>query len=708
MVRCSRSILVAALALGIVSVAPGCNRAEMGFTLPDGGGVLPDVPPGPDSPTFGDSGISRSALAIDRVVPGHGPFTGGNVAILRGAGFTDSANVSFGEHAVQPADHTLIDSRRLSVVVPDGEVGTVDVSIEVGGVTFTLPDAYTYDAIFVDPNSGSIAGNTFINVTGRGTAFEPGDTVRVGRMPCLDVNVTSPVNLTCRTPPAAAGTVDVVVTRAADGTEITAVDAFTYYDSSDPIGGGLGGGPISGVINVTVLDWITGVPIPDAFVIVGEDLATPHQGLTNAVGQISFSGPDLVGNQTVHVSKHCFERTSFVTFNAQDVTAFLIPWQDPSCGMGMPPGGGRGRSGAFIEGQLVWRGPNEYGPNPWNNIPEPRDDWYRVAYVYTTVAETDVLNPDPAAGGGVQRILEDPPEGEGWIGYPYRIFARPAGLAVYALAGLERPPSPSRPTERAQFIPYVMGVARNVLAGPGETETGVNIIMDIPLDHYVEATIGERPPALEGDPDHFRFQAFMDLGGEGLIVRNVNGADFDSVRRVDAGGPVRFLAEPALRGAIEDARYRITGGWYSGNTYDGYPYTTVVINGVTAVDDTVALPAFLGLPEAISPRDGEFLPADRILRWERLGSEPADFHMISMLGGDRNPAWRIFVPGDVFEAPIPDLSAIPEIEDIAAGDLYWDIQAVRIPGITFSEFRYTYLNDRYWTHSSYNVFNATL
>ena len=34
--------------------------------------------------------------------------------------------------------------------------------------------------------------------------------------------------------------------------------------------------------------------------------------------------------------------------------------------------------------------------------------------------------------------------------------------------------------------------------------------------------------------------------------------------------------------------------------------------------------------------------------------------------------------------------------------------AVRVPGLSFDEFRYTYLNQRYWTHSSYNAFTALL
>lgn len=707
MARSPRSVfaLVVLFALG----GPGCGPTLI--DQPDGGPVTYDTPPTPDAPSFGDSGIGRSDLAIDRVVPDHGSFAGGTIAILRGAGFTNESNVTFGEHAVQPADHTLIDSRRLSVVVPAGEVGTVDVSIEVGGETFTLPDAYTYDALNVSPSSGSIAGNTFITITGRGTAFVTGDTVTVGRGDCIDVQVLSPTSITCRTPPAAAGSVDVTVTRLADGSETVAADAFNYYDSSDPIGGGLGGGPMNGDLNITVLNWITGEPVADVFAIVGEDLSTEHQGLTNALGQISFSGPDLVGAHTVHLSKTCYERTSVVAFDATDATVFLLPWlePDPRCpGDGGMTGGGRGRRGAFIQGQLVWRGPNEYGPNPWANIPEPRDEWIRVAYVFTTVAETDVPNPDPGAGGSAHRILEDVPEGDGWIGYPYQIFARPSGLAVYALAGLELPAAPpGRPT--ARFVPYVMGVARNVLAGPGETEANVNLVMDIPLDHYVEATPGTLPPDIDGDPDHFRFGAYMDLGGEGLIVRNVHDQDFDVVRRPDVSGGIRFVGEPALRGAIEDARYRITGGWFTGLTYESTyePETVVVVNGVTAVDDAIELPDFLGIPDATSPASGDFIPADRILRWERGGTEPADFHVIR-IAGVRHAEWRMFVPGDVFEAPIPDLSEITDIEDMPEGYLVWDITAVRVPGLDFDEFRYTYLNDRYWTHSSHNQFDTEL
>lgn len=686
----------AALSIALLATlaSTGCGRQD-GIEFPDADlSVDAGAPVDGNAPMFSDSAISRTDLSIERIVPDHGPFTGGNTAILRGSGFTADALVTIGGLEVQGADHELIDSRRLQVVVPAGEVGPADVTVTVGDETVTLEDGYTYDALVVDPPRGSTAGGTFVTITGSGTAFEEGDTVVFGRTDCADPQIVSPTRITCRTPPSSAGHVDVTVRRGEDGSETVAADAYQYYDTSDPFNGGLGGGPISGSINVTVINGGTGEPVDAAFAIVGEDLTTEHQGLTDALGQITFSGADLLGPVTVHVAKHCFERTSIVAFDASDVTVFLIPWMDPMCGEGMPPpGGGRGRNGAFIEGHLVW--PTDMGAMEWNNVPEERAGWQRVAYVYTTVYEIGYPNPDPAAGGATQRVLQEPLTERG---YPYRIFARPSGLAVYALAGLEE-------LATGRFVPYVMGVARNVLAGPGDTIYDVDIFMTIPLDHYVEVELGAIPPAVRTGPDRFRLQAFLDLGGEGLVHRVVNGQDFDTVRARDASREFRFLAEPALERSLVDGRYRVTAGWYT-SEFDSQPYTVVVQNGVTAVDETVHMPDFLGIPEAVSPAYGERLPTDRILRWEAAAGPTPDLHLILMVGGDGNPAWRMFVPGDVTEAPIPDLSSIPGLDDISSGFITWVVYAVKIPGFDFDTFSYAHLNDRYWSHYALDYFVA--
>lgn len=683
----STTILFFALALS------GCG----GNGVPDASIELPDA--GPPTVDAGngmlDSSIGSGELSADRVVPDHGPYGGGNVVVVRGRGFDDLSQVTFGGRNVQPADHRLIDDRRLAVVVPAGEVGPVDVDVTVDGETVTIVDGYTYEPIYVEPNSGAVSGGTFVSIIGSGTRFEVGDTVTFGRSPCADVEVVSETRMTCRTPPSVAGTVDVTVTDAEDGSELVAEDGFSYYDSSDPFSGGLGGGPIEGSINITVIDAMSGAPVPDAYTIVGEDLATVHQGLTDSLGQITFSGPDIIPPATVHISKFCYERTSVIAFDARDVTVFLVPWMDPMCGMGgMPPPPGRGRNGAFIAGELIWYGPNEMGPNPWGNVPEPREGWTRVAYVYTTQRTIDIENPDPASGGAIQRVLETP---QGRFGYPYSIFARPAGLAVYALAGLEN-------LTTGRFIPYVMGVGRNVLAGPGEMVEGVDVVMNIPLDHYLEVALTELPMEAATGPDRFRLRANIDLGGEGVIVPIVNDQNLDIVRSRDVSRSIRFVSQPSLDGALSDGRYRVEAGWFTGD-FDSQPYTVAVENGVTAVDSTLVIGGFLGIPQASAPPFGERLPADRVLRWTADGPDP-DLHVVLIVDPTGNPAWRMFLPGTVRAAPIPDLSSIEGIDDIGTGFVTWGVFAISIPGFAFDEFRYEYLSDRYWRRWAVDFFLA--
>jgi len=43
-------------------------------------------------------------------------------------------------------------------------------------------------------------------------------------------------------------------------------------------------------------------------------------------------------------------------------------------------------------------------------------------------------------------------------------------------------------------------------------------------------------------------------------VRNVNGVDFDTIRRRDTGREFRFVAEPALEGTLGDGRFRVLAG----------------------------------------------------------------------------------------------------------------------------------------------------
>ena len=696
-----RSTLNLMLVLAAVfgSACDGCGRGE---AIP---GIDLGIPPTDSGPvgidlgaSFPDSGIGSSELVLTRAVPDHGPYRGGNVVVLRGSGFSLDAVVTFGGRMVQPADMELIDTRRLQVVVPAGEVGPADVAVTLADETVTVTDGYTYDALYVEPDRGSIAGGTFVSIVGQGTNFAAGDTVTFGRSACAEVAVVSPTRITCKTPPLSAGTVDVTVTHTADGTTVVGPDAYSYYDTTDPFGGGLGGGPVNGSVNITVLNATTGDPVEGATVFLG-NVGGPYVGDTDLGGRITFSGMDLVGAQVVTGSKFCFEKTTFVAADARDVTMFLVPWMDPMCGMGMgmpPPG--RGRSGSFISGSLIWRGPSEFSPNPWLNIPRPRDNEIKVAYVYATQPSVDALNPDPAQGGAVQRVLEilpDPLPGDE-RGYPYRIFVRPGSMAVYALAGLEN-------TETGEFVPYIMGIARNVLAGPGEEIVDRDMIMNITLDRSVDVVMTELPRAARSGPNRYKVRAAVDLGGEGVIVRVVNDIEIDTLRRRTNDRAFRLVSQPALFDALSDGRYRVEAGWFTGD-FDGIPNTQIVRSGIVGVDRPIEMNGFLGIPTATSPAYGAELPADRILRWDADGPTPS-LHILLLTGGDGNPAWRQFLPGDVREAPIPDTTSLG-VADIATGDVYWQVYAVTIPGFDFDTFSYVYLNDRYWEKSAVDFFTA--
>lgn len=684
----------------LVSVQVGCSREQQGY----GGLQFDGSADARADGQFPDGAFFSDALSIVRLSPSNGPFIGGNRVILRGTGFTDGVQVSFGPGDVQPPDHRVIDDRRLEVIVPAGLVGEVNVRITRGQDSAELANGYRYDPISISPTSGSISGGTLIEIVAASAAFEAGDVVRVGNSNCADVTVISETQMTCRTPAGPPDTVDVRIMQAG-GTELSSLGAFTYYDSSDPVGGGLGGGQLTGTINITALNAETSEPIDGVFVIVDEDRNGPFQGRTNVQGQVTFSGPGLSGQHNVHLSKECFENTSFVSFDARDVTVFMQYTCPPPPSQG--GGGGVGRNAAFIEGELIFRGPGEFqsGPQLWNDVPEPSNGWARVAYVFTTWQSISSFagdrnnrrNPPPSLGGAARIEEESGDTGEN--GHLYSILARPAALAVVAMAGLEE-------ASTGTFRPYVMGVRRNVLANPAQTVSGADIVMDHPLDRVSEFRLGALPPPVAAGPDRFRVEAYLDLGGEGVVVRDIGDEDpyqmFDVLGRRVGLSPFRFPFQTALSGNLSDARYRVFAGWYSGDGED-FPATVTITNGLRNVDTTVQLPDFLGIPVVTVPAEFDTIPADRIIRWQAAGENP-DFFWLRLIGPDGQPAWSHFVRGDQRQAPMPDLSTIAGVNDLETGFVQLVIMSIKMPSFNFDEFSYRFLSDDYWTHYAADVF----
>jgi hypothetical protein len=655
----------------------------------------------------GPTDAAPAAPILLAVRPDHGPFRGGTEVTLRGSNFTEDMVVRFGDAQVQPRNQRLVDSHRLVVATPAGRPGVVDVSIERGDQRSRIARAFTYDSFYADPSTGSIAGGTRITLHGQDTMWTAATTVMIDASPCENLTFVSPNELSCTVPAHAQGDVPITVTTGAEA--VTVANAFTYYEASDPNSGGFGGGPIRGSINVAVLDQMTGDAIPNAVVYLGNDpnVPPPTSGLTNMRGQVTLSAPDLRGPVTITASAHCHASTTFVSIDGRDATIFLMPWLNRvpgvDCGMGMPPDGTPRPPvyAATVEGELVWAGPREFGPNPWNNIPMPRANERRVAYVMTTVANILSGNPDPGMGG---IVLEQVPENYGGRGYAYSIVARPSAMAVYAIAGLER-----TDTTPPRFTPYVMGVARSVLGAPRARLVNVDIDMNIPLDHELTVQLENLPPQVNGEPNRFRVENWIDLGGEGVIPRPdvaVNGRS--------PTDPYRIVAQPAFLGTLADARMIVRATYGTGTLLDE-PSSTVLVAGITSPDDTIRVRNWVGIPRILEPMDGGTIPATRRLRIEQGGADPDMFwSVISQAGSSCRVGfylgdvvwWQHHFPGNVREIGIPDISMIPTLTDIPRGIYQLSVCGFRVAGFDYNNFRYQYLSQYYWTAFATN--SATL
>jgi hypothetical protein len=697
-----RSILALAV-LSASAAACGPNSFMSDAAVEDGESV--DVIISGDGPRIRrEAAVPAANPTLLAVRPDHGPFTGSNTVTLRGSNFVDGLVVKFGDAMVQPRFQRIVDSNRIEVAVPSGAPGVVDVVLERSdGFRSRLPMAYTYDSFYVDPPTGSIAGGTRITVKGQNTNWTAASTVMVDTTPCGSLRFVSPSEIQCTVAAHAQGDVPVTVTTGAEST--TVADAFNYYEAADPNNGGFGGGAIIGSINVAVLDLLSGDAIPGAFVFLGDNpqVAPPSSGPTNERGQVTLSAPDLRGPVTITASAHCHASSTFVSIDGRDATIFLIPFlarvPGVDCGMG-PPDGGPPRPPVFaatIEGQLVWAGAREFGPNRWDNIPFARANERRVAYVMTTTQNIFSSNPDPGAGGVVVEDLMR----AGSRGFPYRIVARPQALAVYAIAGLER-----TDTMPPRFTPYVMGVARNVLASPRVNVPNVDIDMNIPLDHEMSVVLENMPMQDMQRPNHFKVENWIDLGGEGVIPR----PDV-LIERTSAADPFRLVAQPAFLGSLADARMIVRSTYATGADLD-VPSSVVLTAGINNPDDTLTVRDWVGIPRIIEPGDGGMINMARRIRIEQNGANPDFFwSMISQIVSGCHSGfylgdvvwWQHHFPGTAREIAIPDISMVPMLNDMPRGIYQLSVCGIRVTGFDFNNFNYRWLNRFYWSAYSGNL-----
>lgn len=627
-----------------------------------------------DTDTGPDTGTPKRELRIDDVFPSHGPTSGGNSVIVEGDGFgerVDLLTVRFGVNLVRPWDLVLLSDRSLRVeAVPPGPAGPVDVAVSSSdpSADAILPGGYHYDAFRVDPPRGSTEGGTGVRLFGVSTVWDASAVVTFDGAPATDCEVQGAMRLDCRTPPGEAGTADVRVADASGKARYDdlALDAFEYVEASDTFPGGLGGGPIEGHIEVTVLGTSL-LPLEGAFVMLGTDGATPFQGLTDALGQIVFEDDALVGRQQISAGKESYESAGFVGFDAREVT-IVLEWATGGIAVDPFP--------SPISGDVVFEGP-DLGPNPWTVIPDPVDPAERKeCRVQTTRHTVAWYRIDPVV------VTEDDANAEG-AGYSYETAAFGGTLAVWAICGLAN-------TETDTFLPYVFGVRRDVIVAGWEASEGLDVVMDIPLDHLTVVQLEDAPPAADPGPDHYRADVALDLGEEGYITR-----EDASVWSIDPRADLRFAAQPPLVGAISDARWVLVGGAYTGEG-DSLPMSAVIETGVDDTSAPIVLGDFVGVPVQRVPAAGG-IAVDGRIAWEAPGGTPTFTRLVLDKRGDPHvSAWDVIVNGDRTEVTLPDLAAIGSLPEPPSGPLGVRLGAARIDGLSFDDFRYSDLDENGW------------
>jgi hypothetical protein len=238
-VTCADVVVVSDTVVTCVTGAAATGAADVVVVAEDDQqGVLP-----------GGFGFLGPPLVF-QIEPDVGPYAGGIVVRLLGAGLAVDDVVTFGgddegDGAAVAEVIEAIDDLELSVIVPqaplplvpapDGGFAAVDVrvirrradderqTVVTAGFRYLWPP----EIEAVVPGAGPTAGGTRVVVTGR--FFRPGMTVTFDGAPCTDVALVSSSELLCTTPPGDAGPADVV----GDAGEVAgpgaaAVGAYVY------------------------------------------------------------------------------------------------------------------------------------------------------------------------------------------------------------------------------------------------------------------------------------------------------------------------------------------------------------------------------------------------------------------------------------------------------------------------------------------------
>ncbi|MEC9440413.1 MAG: IPT/TIG domain-containing protein [Myxococcota bacterium] len=593
----------------------------------------------------------RPALAIDSVSPDMGGVEGGLSVTLTGQNIGQAERVWFGGLRATIADRPGTNS--LIVTTPAHTAGAVAVRAERAGIEATLEDAFTYteplEVWGFTPTRGAVAGQTYVEVRGRGFLGALEASLGARRAPLvrrIDRN-----NLYLYTPAGAPGEVSLTV-RGPQGEDV-APYPFLYFNPATRFGGASGDG-VTGSVNVSVFA-TGGAPIENAFVMLSTRPDTRYQGMTDVNGQLTLSGPDVLGSQTVTATAAGYSSTTVTAVDAENVTIFLSQLNPrPGSGAGDPPPFG------IIRGTVTSLG----------KLADPNDQsTYDMAIVGTTSPYLYGGNPNPGEGSVVI--------GQG----DYEIVSRIGDLSVVALCGVF-----NETTET--FDPQFMAVERYLVVSDQNTYD-VDLLCDIPLDKSLDVKLVNPIYNPEG-PDNNVVEVYWDFGFEGYFPSPVRGQGLSDI--------INVPRLPSLAGDLADVSFTVVGGSYTGLFS---PYTETSIEDVTDTAQVLSLPPLLDVPEPLSPLPGGVI-VNREIRWEARGPYFPDMSVVTLRNAEGIPVWTFTVPGtqtSVRVPEFPDFSGLPVEQrpnPYTQNQLFLTITSVRIPQFSYDSFTYEDFGGARW------------
>lgn len=566
--------------------------------------------------------VYEDFVKVYDILPTYGPKEGGTDVTISGEGFAAGLQLRIG--ALPASNVVVVDATTITATTPPGSPGLANVTVLQGNLSNVLVGGFAYqsemDLWVVDPDQGSQAGGTYFELVGSGF---PGDSdVLVGGKAATHVTVHSPTLISARTPPATwTGTVDVTVVSTQKGT-VTLPASFTYFDPESQFGG-TWGNEVDGEVNITVLSGVDGTGIPDAFVMLWTDPSTPYQGFTNAMGQITFSGPDLEGDQMITASKEGFASTSVVEYNATNVTVYMSPSSPPSPG-GAPPG----VAPPIFRGQVI--NASKFVPIPWGQCSQKFAAPGQLCGSCNTDADCGALTCSEVPAQNIEGATyctqhcatsSDCPTG--YMCYPLNGVEEhqcvPSAGQVTAFCDFTKPsifsrdylPQPGQQVNEdfsfemvipfgeqaifcwagilddfaGTFTPYALGLARHVLGQPNDPPevsavVEENVILNHPLNGTFTIRLDDAPRNPTGPDFNYMF-LHLDLGSDGTMEFLEHPFSFD------ADEPLTVLHAPkVLSGDLYDASYTVMAGAFSA-TDTNLPYTLTLHTGIQGpTDDT--------------------------------------------------------------------------------------------------------------------------